>query len=544
MDDYSLTASLHAMLLHIFSVFRGYATIFEDKMGETTGVSNSALQVSVSFGRFENESLSWEKWSSFCPNKYLEEVEKCATPGSVAQKKAYFEAHYKKIAARKAELLAQEKEAKEESFGSEDRNCSDLSDNSCGINGEFDISNTQDSVEGVKHETGSFGEISRTEVDSLEEEISVSRDCQSSSFKGENKGLDYGSHSSGQFHQPVANVCIKQEESLNIEAEDVKEISHVVYKEKEKYPQIEANSVKLDHHPKEHKVTSKDRESIGAKTKKKSMLPTAKASQISTPRSSKPTSTRTKTLTSGPSTRKGGSPSLSRRPITSGVETRKVANKSLHMSLSLGPSNPGPAPHTTMRKSSIMEKVGDKDITSNLDPAPHTTVRKSSIMEKMGDKDIVRRVFKTFQNNPDLPKTYAEDRSPVKKQVPLRGTVSKVPASTALRKENGRMTLLNRPTKVDSVDKRSGNSVRTTMGPKSDFRAEKGKESSRKVEETSNEKEVESTRFQSKLKEEKEAEMKKLKHNFKATPLPAFYGGQKVSKSHPQKGDAKTENGR
>ncbi|OIW10531.1 hypothetical protein TanjilG_15903 [Lupinus angustifolius] len=478
-------------------------------MGETTGVSNSALQVSVSFGRFENESLSWERWSSFSPNKYLEEVERCATPGSVAQKKAYFEAHYKKIAARKAELLDQEKDAKEESFGSEDRNCLNLSDNSCGINAEFDISNTQDSVEAVKYETGSFGEVSRTEVDNLEEEISVSRDCQSTPFKGESKGLDYGSHSSGQFHPPEVDVCIKQEESLNIEAEDVKEISHVMYKEKEKSSQIEANNVKLDH-PKEHKVTPKDRGSFGAKTKKKSMIPTAKASQISTPRSSKPTSIPTKILASGPSTKKGGSPSLSRRPITSGAESRKVANKSLHMSLSLGPSNPGPAPHTTMRK--------------------------SSIMEKMGDKDIVKRAFKTFQNNSNLPKTYAEDRSPVKKQVPLRGTVSKVPTSTALRKENGR------PIEVDSVDKRSGNSVQTTMGPKSDFRAEKGKESSRKTEEKSNPKEIKSTFLQSKSKEEKEVEMKTLKHNFKATPLPAFYRGQKVSKRHPQKGDAKMEN--
>lgn len=71
--------------------------------------SSAGLEVSVSFGRFENDVLSWEKWSSFSPNKYLEEVGNLSTPGSVAQKKAYFEAHYKKIAARKAEELEQEK---------------------------------------------------------------------------------------------------------------------------------------------------------------------------------------------------------------------------------------------------------------------------------------------------------------------------------------------------------------------------------------------------------------------------------------------------
>lgn len=51
---------------------------------------------SISFGRFETESLSWERNSSFSHNRYLEEVEKYSTPGSVTQKKAYFEAHFKK----------------------------------------------------------------------------------------------------------------------------------------------------------------------------------------------------------------------------------------------------------------------------------------------------------------------------------------------------------------------------------------------------------------------------------------------------------------
>ncbi|XP_057962678.1 protein WVD2-like 7 isoform X2 [Malania oleifera] len=53
---------------------------------------------SISFGRFESESLSWERRSSFSHNRYLEEVEKCSKPGSVTEKKAYFEAHFKKKA--------------------------------------------------------------------------------------------------------------------------------------------------------------------------------------------------------------------------------------------------------------------------------------------------------------------------------------------------------------------------------------------------------------------------------------------------------------
>ncbi|KAL2518917.1 TPX2 (targeting protein for Xklp2) protein family [Abeliophyllum distichum] len=51
---------------------------------------------SISFGRFETEALCWERRSSFSHNKYLEEVEKYSKPGSVTEKKAYFEAHFRK----------------------------------------------------------------------------------------------------------------------------------------------------------------------------------------------------------------------------------------------------------------------------------------------------------------------------------------------------------------------------------------------------------------------------------------------------------------
>ncbi|XP_058087292.1 protein WVD2-like 7 isoform X2 [Magnolia sinica] len=53
---------------------------------------------SISFGRFEEESLSWERRSSFSHNRYLEEVKKYSRPGSVIEKKAYFEAHFKRKA--------------------------------------------------------------------------------------------------------------------------------------------------------------------------------------------------------------------------------------------------------------------------------------------------------------------------------------------------------------------------------------------------------------------------------------------------------------
>nr|GEY38590.1 hypothetical protein [Tanacetum cinerariifolium] len=61
---------------------------------------------SVSLGRFASESLVWEKWSIFSHKRYVEEAKSYAQPGSVAEKKAFFEAHYKKVAAQKAAATA------------------------------------------------------------------------------------------------------------------------------------------------------------------------------------------------------------------------------------------------------------------------------------------------------------------------------------------------------------------------------------------------------------------------------------------------------
>ncbi|WJX70913.1 hypothetical protein P8452_54969 [Trifolium repens] len=80
-----------------------YASGISHDSNENT---NHALGQSVSFGRFMTESLAWEKWSNFSHNRYVEEAERFSKPGSVAQKKAFFEAHYKKLAAQKAAAAA------------------------------------------------------------------------------------------------------------------------------------------------------------------------------------------------------------------------------------------------------------------------------------------------------------------------------------------------------------------------------------------------------------------------------------------------------
>ena len=55
---------------------------------------------SISFGRFDLESLEWEKWSVFTNDRRHEEFGKFN--GLVAKKKAYFEEYFKRIRELKA----------------------------------------------------------------------------------------------------------------------------------------------------------------------------------------------------------------------------------------------------------------------------------------------------------------------------------------------------------------------------------------------------------------------------------------------------------
>ncbi|KAF8105204.1 hypothetical protein N665_0161s0004 [Sinapis alba] len=93
-----------AVLLHSYS-FAAPLSRHESHQDNTI----HTLSQSVSFGRFMTDNLEWGKWSSFSHKKYVDEAEKYSQPGSVAQKKAFFDAHYKRIAeAKKAKQVQPE----------------------------------------------------------------------------------------------------------------------------------------------------------------------------------------------------------------------------------------------------------------------------------------------------------------------------------------------------------------------------------------------------------------------------------------------------
>ncbi|KAM6589507.1 hypothetical protein CsatA_012112 [Cannabis sativa] len=108
---------------------RSFSSPSESSREPKEGDPCRVLGESISFGRFMSEPLAWEKWSAFTQNRYLEEVERYSKPGSVAEKKAYFEAHYKKKAAERAAALLEAAnvettyEAVTESVVNEEKNC-------------------------------------------------------------------------------------------------------------------------------------------------------------------------------------------------------------------------------------------------------------------------------------------------------------------------------------------------------------------------------------------------------------------------------------
>ncbi|XP_009115468.1 nucleolar protein dao-5 isoform X2 [Brassica rapa] len=453
---------------------KGFYGMMEDKPGAS---SSPTLQVSVSFGRFENDSLSWEKFSAFSPNKYLEEVGKCATPGSVAQKKAYFEAHYKKIAERKAEIMDQEKlmDNKNASFRSV---VTDQGSTEGGSVTESVVDTEED-----KHVTDIAAEVKELTVDDVNEDAIIVKECQS--LVNEVKEEVKNSVDSPRLEKPEESALVeeKPEEVLLMDEKEKTEIREDVSEnvdttgktdetpkkemEKEKTQKLikKGGNVGVNRtrsSPKPEQVRTKpttnkivtSKKTPPSKEVKNMIKPTKKPAApiskappgFSTPRVYKPASKLPSLSTSQSSVKKEKASSL--------LRNKPTAPKSLHMSMSLGPS-------------------------SASDPSALTSTRKSLIMERMGDKDIVKRAFKSFQKSYDLDAS-VDKQKPALKQNPAKST--SIPSVATRQKDN------TRPAKASGIEKRISTSAHgsASRGLKSNVTAQKelSKSGARPVEKT------------------------------------------------------------
>ncbi|XP_016496703.1 uncharacterized protein LOC107815602 isoform X2 [Nicotiana tabacum] len=516
------------------------------KMGESV-VSGPRLEVSVSFGRFENDALSWEKWSSFSPNKYLEEVEKCSTPGSVAQKKAYFEAHYKKIAAKKLEQLEEEETQQVEKEMEPQVSDGDFSSS----NGEQQMSvkdlKTSDEVDELKTDATvavecdnllatKAKELTISGIDESQEDISVDVERDSSLItevkEGTISGIDELKEDIS-VDMECDSLLVKPTEGTILGTCDLGEVHKVEERNPEKGCQdslvetpladteARKSSFKKSKTPKANikiaprKVhTADDRVSAG--TKKKLTSPMTKSARISTP-TSKQASTSKVITASQPSAKKVNGASNQRSNDTSLVQRKKVVPGSLVSSPSHSSNkklNGATASQSSNKKlnGARLQRSENSPVLENKRVAPtslhmslslsspnsttsNTTMRKSLIMEKMGDKDIVKRAFRAFQNSFSQGRSSGDMTYGGQDQTLSKGSEQKISTSLTPQKESERLrktpnkeiTLKGQPRtcstslssgapKDGGMEKKKLNPSRASTGSRTDRSADKWKE--------------------------------------------------------------------
>ncbi|XP_019158065.1 PREDICTED: protein WVD2-like 7 [Ipomoea nil] len=441
-------------------------------MSESAASSRAGLEVSVSFGKFESDSsLSWEKWSSFSPNKYLEEVEKCSTPGSVAQKKAYFEAHYKKIAARKVDQLEEPEKLVEEvepdnsrpEESSKQEAPFEVVENGFGPSNGGERSEAEVQLE----PTIICPLDSETANESKDASIAIDIVCNVEEAAKEDSICNEASPEISNGDEIVPRVEEGEETSRKNLEDDV-----VMVEQKVKADNDSGKSPgKKDKNLKGHnrKIHPSMNDSTSAGTKKKLASPALKSSKV-TPSRVSPAPSSKLGSPSLPPTKKANGSSLQKiknTPVTESkklapprsvvspqsstriqnggsslhrsknnspviTDNKRVARTSLHMSLSLSPANSA-ASQNMMRRSVITETGPAKPVESRI------AMGRSLIMDRMGDKEIVKRAFKTFRNSFNEMKSSGDKSYSGSGQMTSKGPEQKISTSLTHSGENGRL---------------------------------------------------------------------------------------------------------
>ncbi|XP_038989701.1 protein WVD2-like 7 isoform X2 [Phoenix dactylifera] len=463
----------------------------------------SALGGSISFGRYLSESLDWGKWSSFPHNRYLEEVGKYSKPGSVAQKKAYFEAHYRNMAARKPAsvlehgnaiaTISPEREANDR-FGNDD-----------------------------SHIDSSDPEVESKEVSDIMTTIeapavaTVAANAASSSSGGEN-------HVSGTGQVDKAGPILEDEilegSCSQIESSDV--VEDVENHNKVSVIEPDTCSPSENQPLKESFVTNKDSvDSVG----KKSRGPVSKSSVS---RSSKPPFSPAKTTTSFHRIKENDTtPSSTRKRGMGSIEKKKSTTKSLHMSINITQYQSGATTTSESKSLSILEKVANSKAASVVPKASQEWSHHFRTPTKASSNGVTKLVSLTPQSEHGRTKTPPEQSYFKKKIADLK-----------------LQTLSLDYSKSSSIKgHRQCSPLAASFSFKTQQRAEKRKELFHNLEDKFDKKGAKKLQLQETSKEKAESESRKLRQSlcFKARPLPDFYRNIEPPKVEMRKEKAENE---
>ncbi|KAK4753589.1 hypothetical protein SAY87_001693 [Trapa incisa] len=428
-----------------------------EKMGETRAdlASSVGLEVSISSIRLETGTLSWE---NFClsPNKYLQEVEKCATPGSVAQKKAYFEAHHKNInAARKMEMPIDQ-------------------ENQVGVFGRI-RSARADSRNSIDDRDGAGCLTDLSEIPNSSERAIDNEDA-SGEICTDPDGMKEGKEESKPGNCPEGNSLQEQEEEQEVPKGSL-ELLEELKKDSETEPRVSLNrsnghcNLNLQKTPKTNPNKDDSRSAARNRPGGSTMTrPTASKSPVG----------------SGSMVSLNMSKSTAERG-----QKRTVFPRSLHMSMRLEGAQKSTTPSVSVNQ-----------------------MRKSLIMESIGDKDIVKRMLRS-------PRSSLQEGSRLHRPAPSVTMDPKASASVVNRKESASASgragaAVRRPSPSAGMPSLgSGCSNEREGKTKEPLQKKLGEKSTRKL----------GGMRSQKSKDEKDAGNDKQRKNlnFKATPLPSFY---------------------
>ncbi|XP_061975602.1 protein WVD2-like 7 isoform X1 [Populus nigra] len=465
-------------------------------MGDTTcvmqpfsyaaGISNDAkegnpthaLGQSISFGRFMSDSLSWEKWSSFSNNRYVEEAEKFSRPGSVAQKKAFFEAHYRNLAARKAAALLEQANA-EASNVQEPENEGGIPDKT-----------TQDSLT-VATNSQEAGDREEVYVQQVNSEASFVAD---DNTRTSNVDMERFESSNVEEVEPSAENEILVENCVKIETlnqivkvdnkEEVKEMELSVSKQMEKPLLKDFMSCKDD---------------AASMSKKKPAVSSSKSSIYD--KASKLPSTPAKPAPSVRAKKENTATPISKKSALESVERRKPTPKSTHKSM-----NFTPAREFNRITSSIIRKIDNSRVGSH---------SKSS-------KDCP-----TPSRTPMMMVSIAESKHPLAtpQSEKRRAKTPLHPSTSGSKTVRSKWHFLPKDCSMFMTSSRNRSQSPSASIPFSFRTEERAARRKEKLEEKFNAYQAQKVQLQVTLKEKAETELKRLRQSlcFKARPLPDFY---------------------